>query len=119
MLGRFRRSASAMALSRSGWKMSETPSFEDARVGCAAGLGYDVLDAQLFEVQNGEERGFEVLANANNDAIGLLQRDGSQLFFAGAVGDHGLRDAARDVLHFFGVVIDDHHVVAEAGQMAG
>lgn len=81
--------------------------FEDARVGGATGLRDDVLDAEFLEVQNREEASFQVFADADDDGVRLLERNARELFFAGAVGDHGLRNRAGNILHFFGVVIYD------------
>ena len=80
----------------------------------------DVPDPEFLQVQDGEERRFEVLADADDDAIGFCQRgDGSELLFAGAVGDNGLRDHACDVLDFFGMRVDDHDVMTKRRQVTG
>ena len=88
---------------------------EDARVGGAARLRDDVLDAEFLQVQHGEEARFQVFADTDDDGVRLGKRDARELLLAGGVGDHGLRDGAGDVLHLFGVVVHHEHVVAETG----
>ena len=69
--------------------------FQNARVCGTARLRDDVLDSEFLQVQDGEERRFEILADADDDAVRLCERrDGSELLFSGAVGDDGLRDHA-------------------------
>ena len=94
--------------------------FEDACVCGTARLRDDVLDSQFLEVQDGEERGFKILANADDNAIGFGQRrDGCKLLFAGAVGNDCLRDHACDVLDLFGMRVDDHDVMTQRRQVTG
>lgn len=81
--------------------------FQNARVGGATGFRDDVLDAELLEVQDSEEARFQVFADADDNGVRLLERDARELLLAGTVGDHGLRNRAGDVLHFFGMVVYD------------
>ena len=77
-----------------------------------------MLDSKFLQVEDGEERGFEVLANADDNAIGLGQgRNRGKLLFARTIGNDGLRDHAGNVLDFFGMRIDDHDIMTERGQM--
>ena len=89
-----------------------------ARVGGAARFRDDMLHSEFLQVEDGEERCFEVLPDADDDAVRLGQRrDGGKLLFAGTVSDDGLRDHACDVLDFFGMRVDDHDVMTERRQV--
>ena len=92
--------------------------FQNARVFGAARLCDDVLYAQFLQVQDGEEGGFQIITDADDDAIRLGQRrDGGELLFTGTVGDNSLRDHACEVLDLFGMRVDDHDVMTQRRQV--
>ena len=82
-------------------------------------LGDDMLDAEFFQVQNGEERSFEVCADAADDRVDLRHRKRCELLLAGCVGDNCMGDVRGDVLHFVRRVVYSEHFTAEARQMVG
>ncbi len=99
--------------------VGDAQAFQDAGVGGATGLGDDVLHAQFLQVQHRKEACFQVLADADDDAVRLLQGDGGKLLFAGAVCNHSLGNGTGNVLDLFRVVVDDHDVMTQGGQVSG